>query len=43
LDKEFPDNIAHKPAIEYFTEKTVCFIDKTSVALDAIIYCTGKY
>ncbi|XP_025408400.1 senecionine N-oxygenase-like isoform X2 [Sipha flava] len=41
LDKEFPDNIAHKPAIEYFTEKTVCFIDKTSVALDAIIYCTG--
>lgn len=43
LEKGFPNNVVHKPAVEYFTEKMVYFKDKTAVALDAIIYCTGNY
>jgi len=41
LLKEISENVVHKPDVEFFSEKSVCFKDKTVQALDAIIYCTG--
>lgn len=43
IEKEFPSNVVHKPAVDYFTEKMVYFKDKTANSLDAVIYCTGNY
>lgn len=42
LKKLISNNIIHKPDVEYFSENTVCFKDKTEHVLDAIIYCTGN-
>lgn len=41
LEKEFPDNVIHKPDVESFSEQLVYFKDKTVQTLDSIIYCTG--
>ncbi|XP_015363477.1 PREDICTED: senecionine N-oxygenase-like [Diuraphis noxia] len=41
IEKEFPKNVIHKPDVELFSKKSVCFKDKTKQTLDAIIYCTG--
>ncbi|KAK9511420.1 hypothetical protein O3M35_000081 [Rhynocoris fuscipes] len=41
LSVKFPDNIVHKPDIEYFTENGAVFTDGSSSHIDRVLLATG--